>query len=292
VPTDPGPMVRRRQLGSALRRYRNAAGLSVKEVAERLLCSPSKISRIETAQRNATLRDVRDLCDMYGISDEIIRKELMDLARDSRERGWWQEANLDAALETLIGMEGAASAIREYENLALPGLLQTRDYALAMLRAWRPSGDSAARLPAIDVRMRRQEILARESRPTFHVVLDEAAVRRVVGGTEVMGAQITHLIELMESSVVQLQLIPFTAGAHVGMNNGFTILEFTDAAIPVSDSTSSVVYVEGAFEDTYNDRISEVRRYTAAFTSLSAQALPEIDTLDLLRTLVRHHHGD
>jgi transcriptional regulator with XRE-family HTH domain len=284
---DPGPMVRRRQLGSALRRYRNAANLSVKEAAERLMCSPSKISRIETAHRNATPRDVRDLCNIYGITDEIVRKELMDLARESRERGWWQDADLDPALETLIGMEGAATTIREYECLTLPGLLQTRDYAEAIFNAWHPD-DSSTRQPAVDIRLKRQQILAGPTRPHFHVVIDEAVVRRVVGGPDAMNQQVNHLIRLLESSVIQLQIIPFSAGAHIGMNNGFTILEFADAAFPVAGSSASaVVYVEGIVGDDYNDRTNDVRQYIAAFSRLSATALPAPRTLDLLRTLVR-----
>jgi transcriptional regulator with XRE-family HTH domain len=286
MPEDPGPMVRRRQLGSTLRRYRNDAGMSVKEVAELLLCSPSKISRIENAQRNATLRDVRDLCNIYGIINEARQKELMLLARESRERGWWQDSNLDPALETLIGLEGAAKKVKEYESLLVPGLLQTRDYAQAILSAFHP-GDPIIRQPAAaDVRIRRQQILAGESRPDFNVVLDEAALHRAVGGKDVMRLQIEHLINMAESAVVQLQVIPFSTGAYIGMINGFTILSFAEVTQPIEESiVPTVVYVEGATGDTYHDRPGEVEQFVDAFARLHEQAMSPSDTLKLLRGL-------
>jgi transcriptional regulator with XRE-family HTH domain len=287
MPEDPGPLVRRRQLGSTLRKYRIDAGLSVKEVAERLLCSPSKISRIENAQRNATLRDVRDLCNMYGILDELEQKNLMGLARESRERGWWQNSNLDPALETLIGMEGAAKVISEYEPLLVPGLLQTRDYAEAILDAIHP-GDPIIRQPAaVDVRVKRQQILASASRPAFNVVLDEAALHRTVGGPAVMRMQIGHLMEMAESSIVRLQVVPFSKGAYIGMNSGFTILEFAEPAVPPEESVvPAVVYVEGLTEDTYHDRSSEVGQFVDAFGWLRVQALSPTDTLKILRAMI------
>lgn len=288
MPGDPGPMVRRRQLGSALRRYRGQAGMTVNNVAERLLCSPTKISRIETAQRNASLRDVRDLCDIYGISDEKVREQLMDLARGSRERGWWwQDSNLDPALETLIGMEGSAYALSEFEPLALPGLVQTRDYADAILNTWLPD-DPAGRELAVDVRMKRQKLLGADSRPVIHVVLDEAALRRVIGDPTVMRKQLEHLIDLVSGSTISLQVIPFLAGAHLGMSNGFTILEFSQSKILAADpAIPAVVYAETLTGGVYFDQSAIVQAYVEAFTRLRAQALTVDESFVLLRAVTR-----
>jgi transcriptional regulator with XRE-family HTH domain len=279
-------MVRRVQLGAALRRYRGAAGLSIKEVADRLLGSSSKITRIEKGQRNPTLRDVRDLCEIYGIP-EGAAQQLMELARESRERAWWQEADLDPALQTLIGMEGSAKAISEFEALALPGLLQTQEYANAVLDVWIPE-DSDRQQKALDVRMRRQEIFREEAPPEMRVVVDEAALRRVVGGRSVMRRQLDHLSTLVADSAVQIQVISFAAGPHLGMNNGFTVLEFGRAASPVGEpAIPAVVYVETLDDMTYLDQPAQVQRYLDAFKRLSAQALPVDESAVLLRSVAR-----
>nr|BFE76846.1 hypothetical protein GCM10020092_101470 [Actinoplanes digitatis] len=147
---------------------------------------------------------------MYGITDEVLQKELMGLARESRKRGWWQDANLDPSLVTLIGMEGAAKVISEYETLTIPGLLQTRDYAEAIRNVFDLDGTAARHPAVVDVRMRRQQILATTPRPTYNVVLDEAALHRAVGGPGVMRMQIEHLVEMAGMSVVEIQVIPFS----------------------------------------------------------------------------------
>ncbi len=177
---------------------------------------------METAQRNATLRDVRDLCDIYEIHDEGIRRQLMDLARGSRGRGWWQGADLPPALESLIGMEGAAVTISELQVVTVPGLLQTRAYATAMFDVYL-SDDIEGRAAAVDIRMRRQETLRVESPPKLQVVLDEAAFHRVVGGRAVMLEQLSYLIDLVAADLVDLRVVPFAAGAHMAMIGGFTI---------------------------------------------------------------------
>ena len=262
------------------------AGLSAKEAADRLLSSPTKISRLENAQRNATLRDVRDLCEIYGITEPAVRDELMDLARGSRERGWWQNMGLDPALEALIGMEGAARSIREFEPLALPGLLQTRSYARAMLEKWR-ADDPAGQDLAVEVRMRRQQIFEAASPPTIRVIVDEAALRRVVGGKTVMREQLEHLADLAETDV-EVQVIRFSAGAHLGMSSGFTILEFAQPTTLNPEATiPAVVYAETLGGATYLDGPKDVRAYVEAFAGLSAQALSRADSLNLLRLVTQ-----
>ena len=281
-------MVRRRQLGAALRRHRIAVGMTVKEVAERLLVAPSKISRIERAERNATLRDVRDLCDLYGIADAGLRDQLMDLARGSRERGWWQDAPLTPALKTLIGMEGSARQIHEYQILTVPGLLQTRDYADAIGMAYFPD-DSGIRQSVVDARMRRQQILDEPSPPKMDVVFDEAALQRVIGSPAIMRDQLDHLVRVIDEKVAEVRVIPFSAGAHIGMDTGFSILEFDRPDMLSAEAlSSSVVYVETFYGATYLDEPSSVNRYLTAYAQLAGAALEPRDTREYLISAARH----
>jgi transcriptional regulator with XRE-family HTH domain len=294
---DPGPLVRRRQLGTALRRYREAAGLSAKEVAERLLSSPAKISRIETAQRNATLRDVRDLCEIYGILDPSRRRQLMDLARESRARGWWQGAGLAPALERFIGMEGSAAVVNVLQLVVIPGLLQTRDYAAAVigifgagevLRDSHDVGDVEAQKNAVNIRMLRQEILTSETLPTVQVVLDEAALHRIVGNRQIMRDQFLRLVNLAAKDAIDLRILPFSAGAHAGMAGGFTILEFPSPATPDLESAmSTVVYTESPASGNFVEQPAAVESYRVAFAKARTQALPLAASVDLLRVAAR-----
>lgn len=281
---DPGPMVRRRQLGAALRAFRVRAGLSVTQAAERLLSAPSKISRIENGQRSATQRDVRDLGAVYELPVEI-RDQLMALARESRQRAWWQEGRLDPALQTLIGMEGAATSIKDFEPFLVPGLLQTPEYARAVVDSYR-HGNTAAAEAVLRARMQRQRILEQESPPRLAVVLDEAVIRRPVGGEAVMRRQLEHLIDSMEHHQVQLQIIPFAAGVHIGTLNGFIILEFDDPAPTIPETAiPGVVYVETLAGGTYYDQPGEVEKHLRAFTRLGKEALPCSRSRDMLRAI-------
>jgi transcriptional regulator with XRE-family HTH domain len=283
MPNDPGPIVRRRQLGSALRHYRLAADLTVTAAASRLLVDPSKISRIENAQRSASVRDVRDLCDIYDVTDEAIRDQLMELAVGSRKRAWWQEANLPPALQTLIGMEGSARRIIEFEVLAIPGLLQTPDYARSITPLYLRVDAMEAQM-AIDARMRRQQIFDQEHPPQFDVILDEAVLHRMVGGRAVMREQIDHLIKMADAPLVTLRIIPFEAGAHVGMTGGFIILEFASVgSLQVAQAVQSVVYLEAFNAHSYHDQPAEIKKYLAAYQQLTSQAADERDSRKLLR---------
>ena len=209
----------------------------------------------------------------------------MELAHESRQRAWWQESSLDPALETLIGMEGAAKSISEFEPLLIPGLLQTPEYARAVVNAYR-GGDAGANRAAFAARMRRQDILQDGPSPRLSVVLDEAALRRRVGGTAVMREQLQHLADSVEQHGVLLQVIPFAAGVHVGTLNGFIILEF-DQPIPSIPAAAvpGVVYVETLAGGTYYDQPGEVERHLKAFTELSRSAITPEKSLDYLRAL-------
>ena len=278
----PGPTVRRRQVGSALRRYRTEAGLSVQQVAEELMCSPAKISRLETAQRNPTLRDVRDLLNLYGVTDEQARERLMTLARESRERGWWQTLNLSPGLEILIGMEHAAVRIKEFEIVTIPGLLQTREYAAEFVRELIPN-EPERQQTAVDVRMKRQRILKESSSARMSVILDQSALHRLVGGMAIMNDQVQHLIRLIDADAVEVLVVPFTAGAHKGMLNGFTVLEFEESSVgDVEPGVPPIAYVEYQDHAVYFDDPAEVADYVATFSALRNRALTQSESRNLL----------
>lgn len=284
VPEVRSPTLRRRELGARLRALRLERGLTVEQVAERLLCSTSKVSRMETGQRGATLRDVRDLCGIYGVTDPAQVEYLMELVREGRQQGWWQSYELDY-FATYVGLEQAASSLFYYQSTIVPGLLQTADYAQAMYEASLPSEFTPERVSEhIDVRLRRQQVLTRDPPLRLWAVFDEAVLHRVVGGPAVMGAQLRHLVELGRGPNVTLQVVPYSVGAHPAMDNTFTILEFQDVA-------PTVVYVEGLMGFLYIEREHEVTRYSEVFEHLRNIALPPKETIDLISELGGHYNG-
>jgi transcriptional regulator with XRE-family HTH domain len=280
VPSMQSPTVRRRRLTSELRRLREAAQLTCEDVAERLECSASKISRIETGRVAVSPRDVRDLLLIYGVTGSQ-HDGLMQLARESRQKGWWHAYgdSVQPHLATYLGLESAASEMRLYRVNRLPGLLQTEDYTRALLAArevtMRP--DQGQRFALLAERIRQAEA----SPPTVWAVLDEAALRRQVGGREVARAQIEHLIELSGAPHIFLQMIPFTSGAHVGMDEPFVILAFPDEADPdvvcVGYSTG-MLWVEDA---------AEVRNYNTIFDHLQAAALSFDESVALMVSVLK-----
>jgi transcriptional regulator with XRE-family HTH domain len=274
------PTVRRRELAARLRALRREAGLSVDEVAKKLLCSPAKISRIETAQRGASPRDVRDLCTLYGVSDAEQKSALMELAQQAKQRAWWQNyEEVMPIYATLIGLEVEAVSIRGYESILVPGLLQTPDYARAVIRAIQPGLDVAGVERLAEVRQARQEVLTRASPPSFWAVLDEAALRRQVGGVSVMREQILRIAERAELPNVTIQIIPFDAGPHAGMGGAFEILEFSQREV------LDVIYIEGMTGGLYLDRDTDLSQYRTAFDHLRATAASPAASTTLLARL-------
>jgi hypothetical protein len=258
--------------------------MSVSGVAEQLLCSPSKISRMETAQRNVSLRDVRDLCNLYGITDEGVRQQLMDLARGSRASAWWQEYNLSPALERMVGLEGSASQISDFQPSVVPGLLQTNEYARAVLEVW--IQDPVALKLAVDARMMRQESLSENT--SLRAVVDESAVRRMVGGSSVMRGQLGRLVELGRLPRVDLRVIPFDTGAHQGVVGGFVVLQFAKTGNSgLAATMPDVVYREDLGDGTYLEEPTEVERYLRAFDALQTIASTTATTARLLESLLR-----
>ena len=271
------PTVQRRRLGIELRRLREQAGKTIDDVAKQLECSDSKVSRIETGQVGATLRDVRDLLDLYGVTGEQ-REALVQVARQARQKGWWQ-AYSDTLVVPLVGLETAASTIRSYEVLCVPGLLQTGDYARAVIHATRPDLPAGQVERWVELRMARQDLLARGDPPQLCALLDESVVRRPVGGRPMMRDQLRHLVEVAALPAVQLHVLPFSAGEHAAMSGAFTIFSSPDPTDP------DVVYLEHTRGDVYLESAEEVRRYAQAFDRLRAAALGLADTTALLTRL-------
>jgi transcriptional regulator with XRE-family HTH domain len=277
------PTLRRRELGARLRELRLARGLTVEQVSELLLCSPSKVSRMETGHRGATLRDVRDLCQIYRLTDTSQVEYLMGLVREAKQQAWWQSYDLDYA--TYVGLEQAATTLSYYQSTIVPGLLQTVGYARAMHEGSMPAEFTPERADKlIEVRMRRQLVLTRDPPLELRVVLDEAALHRVVGGPSVMAEQLRHFDAIAKQPNVTLQVIPFSVGAHPAMENMFNIIEFGDVA-------PSVVYVEGLMGWLFLERENDVRRYAQIFKYLCEVALNPKDTIELISEVgARYDH--
>ncbi|MGP4000712.1 helix-turn-helix domain-containing protein [Streptomyces sp. 8N706] len=261
------PTVRRRRLGQELRRLRELRGMTAEEVAERLLVSQSKISRLENGRRSISQRDVRDLCGVYEVEDHRIVDSLMQMAKDSRQQGWWHAFG-DIPYSVYIGLETDAASLRVYEPQVMPGLLQTRAYAEAVISGALPEASHTDIEKRVQVRVRRQERITAEENPLrLWAVLDESTVRRMVGGRQIMRDQLDHLVELSQLPHVTVQIMPYEMGAHPGVTGQYTILEFPDAA------DSSVVYLEGVTSDLYLEKANDVQSYSVMYEHLRAQAL-------------------
>lgn len=267
MPGTLSPTVRRRRLAFELRRLREAAKLTCEDVAELLECSASKISRIETARVTVSPRDVRDLLRIYGVSNDQ-QESLIQLARESRQKGWWQAYgdSVQPHFATYLGMESAASQIKQVNLTRIPVLLQTENYAREVIAAGRMSRSLPVHDRSVELLMERQR-LARASPPDVWVVLDEAALRRQVGGPEVMRQQIEHLIERSATPGVFLQCIPFSGGAHVAMDLPFVIMGFPDPADP---EVVCMGYPTGVL---WIENMTEVHKYNTFFHHLQASAL-------------------
>jgi transcriptional regulator with XRE-family HTH domain len=254
-------------LGQELRKLREAKGMTAEQVAERLLVSQSKISRLENGRRSISQRDVRDLCGVYEVEDEHMVNSLMQMAKDSRQQGWWHAFG-DIPYSVYIGLETDAESLRVYEPQVIPGLLQTHAYAEAVITGALPESTPAEIEKRVTVRTRRQERIRDEERPLrLWAVIDEGALRRVVGGKQLMVEQLEHLIEQSLLPHVTVQVLPFEMGAHPGISGQYSILEFPDA------SDSSVVYIEGVTSDLYLEKAPDVAKYSLMYEHLRAQAL-------------------
>jgi transcriptional regulator with XRE-family HTH domain len=274
------PTVRRRRLGSELRRLREAAGLTCEQAADHLECSASKISRLETARVPARAIDVQALCQLYHAGEEQTGV-LAALARESKTEGWWQRFDgvLPDWFGTFLGLEAEAATIRTYEIQLVPGLLQTEGYARALLSSELRGTESVEANVAI--RRSRQEILHGDNPPQYWAVLSEAALNRLVGGPAIMRDQLLHLTEVSELRNVTIQVIRADAGAHPGMVTPFVLLSFPDRADP---EVTFVDYLTGAL---YLEKREEVDQFGLAFNHLVAAAISPQQSVDLIRTTAK-----
>jgi transcriptional regulator with XRE-family HTH domain len=274
------PTVRRRRLGAELRRYRETAGLTIDHVADRLDCSASKISRLETGQTGSSPRDVRDMLTLYQVGEPEL-EDLMEVARETRQRGWWQPYG-SVLTGAYIGFEAAAQTIRSYEAQCIPGLLQTEEYARSLINAasyQHVAPDETDN--RVRVRLARQELLTQDEPVDFWCVLDEAALRRLVGGREVMQRQLNHLICTVARPNVTVQVLRLDVGAHPGMEGSFVLLAFPDEA------DTDTVYVTMATGGVFQEKVDELSRYSMIFDRLRDLALPPDESTELMAQLVK-----
>ena len=256
------PTGRRRRLGAELRRLREEAGLTIDRVAEALECSPSKVSRIETGQVSATPRDVRDMLGLYRVDDARL-EAMVQVAREARQRGWWQKfVDVPDGVPAYVGLEAAATSIDVYMSLIVPALLQTPDYARAVIAAVRPDLPAGEIDRRVELRLRRQDLLDQERPPVMRVLLDDTVLRRPVGGPAVMAAQRRWLLADADRPAVTIQVLEVAAGAHAGMDGPFTIFGFPAPAerdVVALDSAADALYLEGP---------EDVARYRRVFELL------------------------
>jgi transcriptional regulator with XRE-family HTH domain len=276
-----GPTVVRILLGTQLRRLREARGISTDAAAHPIRASHSKISRMELGRVGFKERDVEDLLTLYGVTDLSERSALLALARRANTPGWWQHYNdlLPAWFEPYIGLEEAASLIRTYEVQFVPGLLQTEDYARAVIRLAHfdtPEEDIERR---VRLRMTRQRRLTAPDAPTVWAVVDEGALRRPVGGAEVIRGQVDRLIELTELPNVTLQIVPFDTGGHAAAGGPFTLLRFSEPTL------SDVVYMEQLTSALYLEKPHDVDTYLDVMNRLCVEAVRPEDTVARLAAI-------
>jgi transcriptional regulator with XRE-family HTH domain len=272
--------VRRRELGTLLRNLRIERGWTVEEVAGRLLVSSSKISRLETGRRGASPRDIRDFCDLYGVTDDL-RVRLAELAAEGKQRAWWQPLALPYS--TYIGLETEAVSIQDYGLAIVPGLLQTEDYAREVVRAAVSSWPPDIVEQRVAGRLTRQQLLESDNSPRFETVIDESVLHRVVGNPGVMRDQLERLLIASELPNVAIQVLEFGAGALPAGNNKFIVLRFGTLEMP------TVVFVEGLTGDLYLEDPGDVKVYTDTFTRLQDMALAASETRDKLQAIINRY---
>ncbi|WP_405163766.1 helix-turn-helix domain-containing protein [Nocardia sp. NBC_01499] len=265
VVAERGPTVLRIALGGQLRRLREAKGITREAAGDAIRGSHAKISRLELGRTGFKERDIRDLLSLYGVDDVEERERFLDLARQANEPGWWHRYSdlLPQWFGTYLGLEQAASKIRTYEAHLVPGLLQTPEYARAVVALGYEDADTDRR---VQVRQRRQEILHRTEPPIVWAVIDEAALHRPVGGPRVHREQMEHLIKLASLPHVTVQVLPYSAGEHAAAGSSFSILRFAESELP------DIVYLEHLTSALYLDRRQDLALYLSVMDRLSVQA--------------------
>lgn len=270
----------RRRLGIELRDLRTRKKLTLEEVAKRFGWSTSKVSRMERGLVPVAPRDVRDLAALYDVTEADEINLLVSMSANSRQRDWWHRYDdvMPRQFSIYLGFEGDASSIHTYEALYIPGLLQTEGYARALVEAHQTSNNDEEAARRVEARMLRQALITGPDAPRLHAIIDEAAVRRVVGSREIMREQLDHLAKAAQRPNVVVQVIPYRAGAYMPMEGGFIILRFTDT------TDADVVCVDLLTRSLYLDDVSEVDRYRDAWENVLATAEPPARSVDLIKS--------
>jgi transcriptional regulator with XRE-family HTH domain len=271
-------------LGAQLRRLREAAGLSPEQAGYDIRASRSKMSRLEHGRVGFKIRDVEDLLTLYGVTDEKLRLGLLALAEKANEHGWWTQYGdiLADWFETYLGLEAAASLIRTFELQFVHGLFQTPDYARAVTLLGNRAAPEAEIDRRVNLRMARKGLLTGPQPPRVWSVMDEAALRRPIGGREVMRAQLAYLLEVVATmSEVTLQVVPFRRGGHAAAGGSFSVLRFDEPDLP------DVVYIEQLTSALYLERRSDVDHYMEIMNRLSAEALTPSGTTRLIKDIIK-----
>ncbi|SRR5712691_5133596 len=274
------PTVLRMLLGAYLRRLREAKRLSLLEAGEVIRASHSKVSRMETGRVGFKDRDIADLLTFYGVTDENERQAIRALAVQASSAAWWHDYSdvLPGWFDAYVGLEEAASEIWGYEVQFVPGLLQTEDYARGVIMLGYSHPKEISR--RVKLRMARQTVLTRPDPPELHVVLDEAALRRPIGGPAAMRGQLRHLIEMSQRPNVTIQVVPFQIGGHSGAGGPFSLLRFADADLP------DIVYLEQLTCAVYHDKPGIVKGYLAVMDRLRNEALNPADSAQALKSML------
>ncbi|MFI5530889.1 helix-turn-helix domain-containing protein [Kitasatospora sp. NPDC051853] len=277
-----GSMVRRILLGSQLRRLRESRGITREDAGYQIRASESKISRMELGRVSFKERDVADLLSLYGVDDGAEREALLGLVREANKSGWWHSFNdvLPGWFQTYVGLEEAAAQIRTYEVQFIPGLLQCEEYARAVFSQTRPVITEEELERRLSLRMRRQKLLSDGPGPRLWAVIDEAALRRPVGGPKVMRAQVQYLLDVSEQANVVIQVMPFRFGAHAGESGAFSILRFPEQDL------ADVVYLEQLTSALYLDKRDDVDAYVQVMERLCVDSLTPEQTKDLLTRIL------
>lgn len=273
-----GPTVLRMLLGSQLRLHREASGISTEAAGYEIRASRSKISRMENGRVSFKERDVSDLLSLYGVTDDSVRSGLLSMARQANAQGWWTRFGdvLPDWFDAYLGLEQGAALIRTYELQFVHGLFQTEQYARAVTGIGRKGADEDEIERRVNVRMQRQELLTRDDPPKIWSVMDEAALRRPVGGRAVMQNQVDHLLQMAELPHITLQVMPFSRGSHAASGGSFTILRFGEPDLP------DVVYIEQLTSAIYLEKREDLDYYLEVMDRLSSEAATPVSTMQAL----------
>ncbi|MFY1587376.1 helix-turn-helix domain-containing protein [Micromonospora sp. WMMD734] len=276
------PTVVGRGLGGELRELRDARRLAQRRVAIRLGWQPSKLSRIENGIQGVSAADVASLLVIYGVTGDA-RKRLLGMAERSAEVGWWEAiGGLSEESRTLIRLEAEATAIVNWEPMLVPGLLQTADYAQAvMVGCGVPADEAQGRVAA---RLGRQAVLTRPTPPTLHVLLDEMVLRRALGGSRVMARQLRHLVEATDRPGLTLRVVPLAVGGHTGLDGSFALFDFP--------RNRSVVFLDHKLTGLFLEEAAQVAHFRREVDRLAEVALSPVDSVELVARYATEHERE